>query len=191
MVKDLFYALVCVPLGMIAGTAQAGEKKMAAESAYDFSFTSIMGETLPLAQFKGKPILIVNTASECGFTKQYQDLQALWEKYKDRGLVIIAVPSNDFGGQEPGAEQEIKKFCELTYGVTFYLTSKEHVKGDDAHPFYRYAREKLGVLGAPKWNFHKYLIGSNGQLADWYATTTSPLDGKVTGKIEELLGGER
>lgn len=186
MLKTLFYSLVCVPLGLLCGAAKAKEGAMGA-SAYDYSFTSIVGEPLPLSQFKGKPVLVVNTASECGFTKQYKGLEALWEKYKDRGLVVIAVPSNDFGGQEPGSEKTIKEFCEVKFGVSFYMSQKEHVVGDEAHPFYKYAREKLGLLAAPKWNFHKYLIGPDGQLVDWYASTTEPTSPKITGKIESLL----
>lgn len=185
MLKRLFYALVCVPLGLIG--AVRAEERAGAVSAYDFRFTTLTGEDLPLAQFKGRPVLVVNTASECGFTPQYKALEALWEKYKDRGLVVIAVPSNDFGGQEPGSAEQIKEFCELKYGISFYITSKEPVKGDAAHPFYRYAREKLGALAAPKWNFHKYLIGPDGQLVDWFASTTEPLDAKVTDRIESLL----
>lgn len=186
MLKQVFYALICVPLGLLAGGARATGAAEGA-SAYDFGFTSITGEELPLAQFKGKPVLVVNTASECGFTPQYKGLEALWEKYKERGLVVIAVPSNDFGGQEPGSAEQIKDFCEVKYGVSFYIAAKEQVKGEGAHPFYRYAREKLGALAAPKWNFHKYLIGPDGQLVDWFASTTEPLDGKLTSKIESLL----
>lgn len=186
MLKKLFYALVCVPLGLLSGWAKATEST-AGKSAYDFSFTSITGEPLPLAQFKGKPVLVVNTASECGFTPQYEELEALWDKYKERGLVVIAVPSNDFGGQEPGSAETIKEFCEVKFGVSFYLTEKYHVKGDEAHPFYVHAREKLGVLAAPKWNFHKYLISPDGQVTDWYASTTSPLDKKIQEKIESLF----
>ncbi|MBM3618067.1 MAG: glutathione peroxidase [Alphaproteobacteria bacterium] len=188
MLKKLFYALVCVPLGLVCGGAKATETADA-KTAYDFSFTSITGEPLPLSQFKGKPILVVNTASECGFTSQYKELEELWEKYKERGLVVIAVPSNDFGGQEPGSAETIKEFCEVKFGVSFYLTEKYHVKGDEAHPFYKHAREKLGALAAPKWNFHKYLIAPDGQVTDWYASTTSPMDKRVQEKIESLFPG--
>src|SRR5688572_22228472 len=107
------------------------------QTAYDFSFETLDGQPLPLANFKGKPMLIVNTASKCGFTGQYKGLQALYDKYKDKGLVVIGVPSNDFGQQEPGSASEIKKFCELNYGVTFPMTSKQVVSGDNAHPFYQ------------------------------------------------------
>lgn len=184
MLKKLFYAVICVPLGLLTGKAgaQAGGK-----TAHDFAFTSITGEELPLSRFKGKAVLVVNTASECGFTPQYKELQALWERYKDRGLVVVAVPSNDFGGQEPGTEAEIKDFCETHYGVDFVLTAKEHVKGRDAHPFYVWAREAKGAMAAPKWNFHKYLVAPDGSLDEWYASTTSPLADKITARIEALL----
>lgn len=191
MIKHLFYALICVPLGLIGGRAGAESvpSKMAldARTAYDFSFTGIAGDALPLSQFKGRPVLVVNTASECGFTPQYKDLQALYEKYGERGLVVIAVPSNDFGGQEPGSNADIKEFCVMQYGVNFVLAAKEHVKGDDAHPFYVWAREQKGALAAPKWNFHKYLISPDGVLAEWYASTTSPMSEKITKRIETML----
>lgn len=189
MLKRLFYTLVCIPLGVLSGKTLAKDAESAHEkTAYDFSFTSITGEELPLARFRGKPVLVVNTASECGFTPQYAELQELWERYKGKGLVVIAVPSDDFGGQEPGTDAEIKAFCETRYGVDFLLASKEHVKGGQAHPFYAWAREAKGALAAPKWNFHKYLIAPDGRLDEWYASTTSPLADKVTGRIDALLG---
>lgn len=158
-----------------------------AVSAYDFSFKSIDGGDLPLSQFRGKPVLVVNTASECGYTPQYKDLQALWQAYRDRGLVVLGVPSNDFGGQEPGTEAEIKRFCERQYAVDFPLASKEVVSGADAHPFYKWAAEIGGSDAAPRWNFHKYLIGPDGKLAAWFPTRTSPVDPQVTGEIDKLL----
>ena len=188
MLKKLFYAFVCVPFGLLCGKAAAKDAQAAQQkTAYDFTFTTITGEALPLSRFRGKPVLVVNTASECGFTPQYKELQALWERYKERGLVIIAVPSDDFGGQEPGTDAEIKAFCETQYGVDFVLASKERVKGKGAHPFYRWAREVEGVLAAPKWNFHKYLVAPDGSLGGWYASTTSPLSEKITERIDALL----
>jgi glutathione peroxidase len=158
------------------------------KTAYDFEFKTLMGESpLPLSQFKGKVLLVVNTASKCGFTGQYKGLQALYDTYKDRGLVIIGVPSNDFGGQEPGKAEEIKQFCELNYGVTFPMTSKNVVSGDEAHPFYRWAYEVLGFGTGPKWNFHKYLVGSNGALVDYFGSSTSPDSEKLKEAIEKLL----
>lgn len=192
MLKNLFYTLVCVPLGMLASkTGMADVQSAGRRTAHDFTFTAISGEELPLAQFKGKPVLVVNTASECGFTPQYKELQQLHERYGAQGLVVLAVPSDDFGGQEPGGNKEIQAFCQTHYGVNFHLAAKERVKGEVAHPFYRWARQEKGALSAPKWNFHKYLIASDGTLAEWFATTTSPLSGKVTAAIEALLPSDQ
>jgi glutathione peroxidase len=156
-------------------------------TAHDFAFTAIDGAPLPLASFKGKALLVVNTASLCGFTPQYKDLQALWERYRDRGLVVLGVPSDDFGNQEPGTEAEIKKFCELNYGIDFPLAGKAHVVGDEAHPFYRWAAAQLGFTAKPRWNFHKYLVAPDGRLVDWFSSPTSPTAGRVTAAIEALL----
>ena len=126
------------------------EPKPSDKTAYDFSFETLGGEPMPLSQYKGKVLLIVNTASHCGFTPQYEGLEKLYQKYKDRGLVVIGVPSNDFGAQEPGSATEIQQFCKLNYGVTFPLTSKQVVSGDGAHPFYLWAHEVLGFGSAPQ-----------------------------------------
>src|SRR5689334_15814537 len=127
-------------------------------SAHDFSFTSIDGKPLKLADFAGHPVLVVNTASECGLTPQYKGLEALWQKYRDRGFVVLGVPSNDFGRQEPGSAEEIKNFCTTRYSVDFPMTEKCHVIGGAAHPFYRWVADTLGEGGTPRWNFHKYLV---------------------------------
>lgn len=131
--------------------------------------------------------MIVNTASECGFTPQYSDLQALWQRYRDRGLVVLGVPSNDFGAQEPGSEAEIHAFCQTSYGVDFPLSAKECVIGPEAHPFYRWVVDEAGEAAAPKWNFHKYLIGPDGELAGVWPSKVKPLDPEITGAIEDLL----
>lgn len=157
------------------------------DNAYAFNFTSIDNQPLPLEQFAGKVLLVVNTASKCGFTKQYTELEALYKKYQDQGLVILGIPSNDFGGQEPADEAAIKEFCSLNYGVSFPLTSKQKVKGKSAHPFYIWAKEKLGMLSAPKWNFHKYLINRQGELVDFYMSTTTPQSSKIQDAIEKCL----
>ncbi|MDH3594913.1 MAG: glutathione peroxidase [Rhodospirillales bacterium] len=170
---------------MVPSLASAAEKTVA--TAYHFGFTSIEGEALPLESFKGKAVLVVNTASRCGFTHQYADLQTVWERYRDRGLVVLGVPSNDFGAQEPGTEAEIKQFCEVNFDVDFPMTTKVHVKGDGAHPFYSWAARELGAMAKPRWNFHKYLIAPDGRLVDWFATTTSPTSTKVMRTIEEHL----
>lgn len=157
-------------------------------SAYDYSFVTLAKEEpMPLSGFKGKVLLIVNTASECGFTKQYDALEKLYEKYKDKGLVVIGVPSNEFGGQEPGSAEEIENFCKVNYGVTFPLTAKNKVVGDDAHPFYKWARETLGFAAAPKWNFHKYLVGKDGRLIDFFASATTPDADNLVKAVEKAL----
>ena len=157
-------------------------------SAYDYSFTTLIGEEkLPLSQFKGKVVLIVNTASHCGFTKQYTGLQTLYDRYKDKGLVVLGVPANDFGAQEPGTSGEIAEFCKLNYGVTFPMAAKQVVSGDEAHPFYLWARDTLGFGTAPKWNFHKYLIARDGTLVDYFNSTTSPDASRLVEAVEAEL----
>ncbi len=156
-------------------------------SAYDFSFISIDGNPLRLSSFTGKAVLLVNTASRCGFTSQYTELQALWRSYRDRGLVVLGVPSNDFGGQEPGTNTEIKTFCKVNFDIDFPLTEKVHVKGKTAHPFYAWAAKELGPLAKPRWNFHKYLVAPDGRLVDWFSSVTSPRSKKLTQAIENVL----
>ncbi len=157
-------------------------------SAYDFSFTKLAtNDPLPLSQFRGKVLMVVNTASKCGFTRQYSELQKLFDRYKERGFIILGVPSNDFGAQEPGTGEEIAKFCKINYGVTFPMAAKEIVSGDDKHPFYVWARDSLGFGTAPKWNFHKYLIDRNGNLVDYFNSTTSPEADRILEAIEKLL----
>ena len=156
-------------------------------SAHDFEFTGIDGEPFTLAKFAGKPVLIVNIASECGLTPQYRGLQALWERYRGRGLVVLGVPSNDFGGQEPGTEAEIKSFCSSTYKVGFPMTGKNAVIGRNAHPFYKWAVAEAGEKAAPQWNFHKYLIDAEGALAATFASGVAPDDKKIIAEIEARL----
>ena len=165
--------------------AIAGEVKIA--RAYDFVFDSIDGEKLPLNAFRGKVILVVNTASRCGFTQQYKALQSLWSKYRNQGLIVLGIPSNDFGRQEPGNESEIKTFCEVNFNVDFPMTSKVNVKGESAHPFYKWARDEMGSIAIPRWNFHKYLIAADGRLIDWFASTTDPESKRLVSAIEALL----
>jgi glutathione peroxidase len=155
--------------------------------AYQFEFTSIDGDKLPLAAWRGRPVLVVNTASFCGYTPQYRDLEALYRQYHARGLVVLGVPSNDFGEQEPGTASEIKQFCETNYQVDFPLTEKYRVIGSAAHPFYQWAAGTLGEAGTPRWNFHKYLIGPDGQLAGAWPSQVRPTDIAITGEIETAL----
>lgn len=156
-------------------------------NAHDFNFTAIDATPLPLANFKGKIVLVVNTASECGYTPQYDDLEKLWQNHRARGLVVLGVPCNDFGAQEPGTAAEIGAFCRKNYGVTFPLTEKCAVKGEAAHPFYQWAGEQAGLLGLPKWNFHKYLIGRDGKFVDWFSSRTGPMGRKVRAAVEKAL----
>ena len=156
-------------------------------NAHQFEFTSIDGDRLPLSQFRGRPVLVVNTASFCGYTPQYTDLEALWTRYRDKGLMVIGVPSNDFGEQEPGSATEIKKFCEANYNVDFPLTEKQKVVGGNAHPFYRWIAAELGEGGVPRWNFHKYLIAPDGSIAGAWPSRVRPTDKEITTAVEGLL----
>ncbi len=156
-------------------------------SAADFTLKSIDGTMLPLKKFAGHPVLLVNVASACGFTPQYAGLQKLHEKYGSKGLVVLGVPSNDFGAQEPGSEKEIKQFCETSFGVTFPMAGKEHVIGGNAHPLYRWIAQKLGEGGAPRWNFHKYLISKDGELLEAWGSRTAPEAPEVEAAIEKAL----
>jgi glutathione peroxidase len=157
------------------------------ETFFDLNVNSISGDVLNLSKLKGKTILLVNVASNCGFTKQYDDLQNLHESYKNKGLVVIGMPSNQFGGQEPGSETEIKKFCETNFNITFQMTSKYDVKGDNAHPIYIWAKETFGKSTVPKWNFHKILINKEGKVEDTFASFTNPMSKKIINKLEEIL----
>ena len=159
----------------------------AADNLFDFTLTGLDGKAMPLTQFKGHPVLLVNTASECGFTPQYEGLEALWDSYKAKGLIIVGVPSNDFGGQEPGNAEQIATFCKKNYGVTFPLADKAVVSGSNAIPVYKWASAKAGMLGKPKWNFHKFLFDKDGQFVDWYASTTEPQSAKITKAVENAL----
>jgi len=161
--------------------------KTETKSAHNFAFKTIEGGHLPLSAFFGKAVLIVNTASFCGFTRQYTNLQDLWGRNRDRGLIVLGVPSDDFGGQEPGTEDEIKTFCEVNFNVDFPLTEKVRVKGKLAHPFYKWAATEFGMVAKPRWNFHKYLISPNGHLVDWYSTPTSPVSVRVIKAVEAVL----
>jgi glutathione peroxidase len=178
MTRRLFFSFA-----FLLGTAMTSH----ANSLADFTLTGIDGKPMPLAQFKGQVVLVVNTASECGYTGQYEGLEALYQAYKDKGLVIIGVPSNEFGGQEPGKAAEIATFCKLNFGVTFPLADKTVVKGSGAHPLYQWAGTQAGVVGSPKWNFHKYLFARNGRFVDWFSTPTEPMSGKLKAAVEKAL----
>jgi glutathione peroxidase len=189
MLKHFIKYLIFFGATLMNPVIAHSEPKPSEISAYDFTLDSLDGKQMPLSAFKGKVMLVVNTASKCGFTGQYKGLQELYDKYKDKGLVVIGVPSNDFGDQEPGNEAEIKNFCQLNYGVTFPMTRKQVVSGKDASPFYKWLHSVLGTGSAPKWNFHKYLIDAQGKPVDFYLSTTAPDSGKLIGEIERLLAG--
>jgi glutathione peroxidase len=155
-------------------------------TAYAFSFPALAGGEIRLAEYAGRPLLVVNTASLCGFTPQYGGLQELWTQFHDRGLVIIGVPSNDFGGQEPGGATEIAQTAQHQYGVTFPVPAKTVVKGPNAHPFYKWAAEAR-PNDVPRWNFHKYLIGRDGYIAEAYPETVEPSDTRVKTAIARAL----
>ena len=157
------------------------------EGAHRFSCVSIDGEPLPLAAWRGRPVLVVNTASYCGYTPQYAGLEALWRRYRDRGLVVLGVPSNDFGAQEPGSSAEIKTNSTTNFGDEFPLAQKSEVISAEPHPFYRWAAESLGEAGAPRWNFHKYLIGPDGDLVGSWPSRVGPEDREITEEVERLL----
>jgi glutathione peroxidase len=156
-------------------------------SAHAFTFVDIDQQPLRLAEFRGRPIMVVNTASECAYTPQYSGLQRLWERYREQGLVVLGVPSNDFGSQEPGPEESIREFCMTCYGVDFPLTAKQNVVGNNAHPFYRWIVEQTGEAGEPRWNFHKYLIDREGNLIDMWPSRVEPLSGEIVAAIEALV----
>lgn len=176
--------LLAAILAMITLGPTAPSPAKDTRSAHDFSFPAIDGETIDLGDYRGKVVLVVNTASFCGYTPQYKGLQTLWERYQDKGLVVLGVPSNDFGSQEPKSEGEILGFCQGKYGVTFPLTGKQRVKGAAAHPFYQWAGEVLGDKAKPAWNFHKYLVGADGELAAWFSSPTTPLSPQITQAID-------
>ena len=155
--------------------------------AYDYKFNDIDGSELNLNKFKNKVIVVVNVASQCGFTKQYEDMQKVWENYQNKGVVMLGVPSNDFGKQEPGTSEEIKNFCEAKFGITFPMTEKVSVKGENAHPFYIWARENHGKSTIPKWNFHKIIISKDGKVLDSFASMTNPSSKKFIKAIEKAL----
>ena len=157
------------------------------KTLFDFRINSINGDELNFSDFQGQTLLLVNVASNCGFTKQYEDLQNLYDNYKNKGLIIIGMPSNQFGGQEPDSETEIKKFCETNFNITFQMTSKHDVKGDNAHPIYIWAKETFGKSTVPKWNFHKILINKEGKVEDTFASFTNPMSKKIINKLEEIL----
>mgnify|MGYP000862493991 CR=1 FL=1 len=155
--------------------------------AYEYKFNDLDGSELNLNKFKNKVIVVVNVASQCGFTKQYEDMQKVWEKYQSKGIVVLGIPSNDFGKQEPGSNEDIKNFCEAKFGISFPMTEKVSVKGSDAHPFYIWAKENFGKSAIPKWNFHKIIIDKNGKIVETFTSITNPSSKKFIKTLEKLI----
>ena len=183
--------LLQLAAGALAGFAPhlAQATTMSRITAYAFTFKGLDGNEILLSSYAGHPMLVVNTASFCGYTPQYSGLQTLWTRYHSKGLVVLGVPSNDFGEQEPGGVREIQKTAQGDYHVTFPLTEKVAVKGKDAHPFYRWAAQER-PLEAPRWNFHKYLIGRDGRLKAAFTSAVEPNDPRLIAAIEQELAGE-
>ena len=155
--------------------------------AYDFNFNDLDGNLLKLKEYRNKVIVVINVASQCGFTRQYEDMQKIWKKYKNKEIVMLGVPSNDFGRQEPGNSKDIKNFCEAKFGITFPITEKVSVKGEKAHPFYKWAKENYGKSAIPKWNFHKIIIDREGKIIETFASITNPSSNKFVKAIEKAL----
>ena len=153
---------------------------------HDFTIESISGETINLSDYKSKVVLLVNTASKCGFTPQYSGLQKIYERYKDDGLVVLGVPTNDFN-QELSKDSDVKEFCEIRFGVEFPMSSIQPIRGENAHPVYKWIQSNVSVIGQPRWNFHKYLIGKDGKIINWFSSMTSPTSEGLVNQIETAL----
>ena len=176
-------AAIAAPGSTRSALAQAGMSRI---TAYVFSFSALAGGDIRLAEYAGRPVMVVNTASLCGYTPQYARLQELWTEFHDRGLAIIGVPSNDFGSQEPGGATEIAQTAQHDYGVTFPIAAKAVVAGPNAHPFYKWAAEAR-PRDVPRWNFHKYLVGRDGYLAEVFPSAVEPTDTRVKTAIARAL----
>lgn len=180
-----FSLMFFVTMLFLAGISPV--KNLEASQFYDIEVESIEGKTYQLSEYQGKVILIVNTASKCGYTPQYKSLQSLYEQYKEKGLVILGMPCNQFGRQEPGTEAEIKKFCELHYGVTFPMLKKADVKGPNQHPLYQYLLKESSSTKDISWNFEKFLIGRDGKIIRHFSTSIKPLSKPVVSAIKKAL----
>ena len=183
MLKKLKLFLLLIMISFLGNKVSANYDKL----AYDFKFKDLDGSALNLSEYKSKVVVVVNVASQCGFTNQYEDMQNVWEQYQSRGVVMLGVPSNDFGKQEPGSNEDIKNFCEAKFGITFPMTEKVSVKGTDAHPFYIWAEKNHGKSAVPKWNFHKIIINKEGKIEKTFSSITNPSSKKFKEVIENLL----
>jgi glutathione peroxidase len=184
--RTILAATLAAPISQAWTWTAGAQAAMTKVTAYAFSFPALAGADISLADYAGRPVLIVNTASLCGFTPQYAGLQQLWTEFHDRGLMIIGVPSNDFGAQEPGGATEIAETAQHQYGVTFPIAAKTAVRGPEAHPFYKWAANAR-PKDVPRWNFHKYLIGRDGYIAEVFPETVEPLDTRVKTAIARAL----
>ena len=182
--SSIFIACLFLVLASMLSVSKA---KITEKNAYDFEFVSIDGLQMKLASYKNKVLLVVNTASQCGFTGQYSDLQTLWNKYKDKGLIVIGVPSADFGNQEFNSNKKVKEFCSVNFNIDFPMTQISSITGDKAHPFFKWAADTVGIIGKPRWNFHKFLIDPEGKVVEWFSSTTGPMSAKVTATIETQI----
>jgi len=179
MRKIIFFLIM---FSFFATNVKSSYKKL----AYDFSFKDLDGSTIKLSDFKNNVLVVINVASRCGFTSQYEDLQVLWEKYQRKGLVVIGVPSNSFN-QELDSNKEVKNFCESKFGISFPMMEIVEVKGNNAHPFYIWAKENHGKSAIPKWNFHKIIVGKDGKIYDTFSSVTNPTSKKFINSIESAL----
>ena len=180
--KNIILVVISVIMFFFKSSALANYDKI----FYDFNIESITGDVINFKEYKNKVILIVNTASYCGFTNQYDDLQKLWDIYKSKGLIVLGVPSDSFN-QEKKTDVEVKKFCEVNFNINFPLSSITNVKGEDAHELFKWAEENHGKSAIPKWNFHKILINKDGKIEDTFSSFTKPLSKKIKDKIESIL----
>ena len=181
--KFLKYAIVVLMVFSFFKSVSAEYKK----KIYDFKIESLTGDSIDFSKHKNKAILLVNVASKCGFTNQYTDLQKLWDTYRDEGLLVVGFPSNQFGGQEPESNLDIKKFCETNFNINFPMTAKIDVKGENATPIYKWAKENYGNAAVPKWNFYKILINNDGTIFNTYSSITKPLSSKLITDIEKII----
>ena len=181
--KQFKVIILLIMISLFGNKLSANYEKL----AYDFEFKDLDGSSLNLSDYKGKVIVVVNVASQCGFTNQYEDMQKVWEQYQDRGVVMLGVPSNDFGNQEPGNNKEIKNFCEAKFGISFPMTEKISVKGPNAHPFYQWAKKNHGKSAIPKWNFHKIIIDRSGKINKTFSSMTNPTSRKFISTLEKII----
>jgi glutathione peroxidase len=185
MLARSIYALIVAALATLAFAAPGAAEESLCPSALDHKFANLQDEPVSLCQFRGKVLLVVNTASECGYTPQYEGLEGLYRRYRDKGFAVLGFPANDFGGQEPGSNKQIAQFCRVNYGVTFPMFAKTSVVGAKANPLYRELAARTGK--PPRWNFHKYLLDRAGRPVAAFESAVEPADPRVTSQIEKLL----